>query len=68
MFVGQSITVQRGKKILLGGTVDVHDIMGAAKNLLKPLLEKQHEYWKSRALGNIDNVKHFFAPEKLISK
>jgi len=66
--VGQSVTVHRDGKILLGGTVDVHEVINATRELEVHLRNKQHELWKKKSLGDIKNVEPFLAPDELIAK
>ena len=68
IIIGQSMTMHRNGKILLGGTVDIHDVIAKAEKLIPILIDLQHQYWENRSLGDINNVKHFFAPDNLISK
>ena len=60
--VGQSVTVVRDGKILLGGTLDVHNTIEAANTAKNALIEIQHKYWEDR------NAPHFKAPQELIDK
>ena len=66
--LGHSITEFRGGRILLGGVVDVQEVIDAAIKLEVHLRNKQHELWKKRSLGSIKDVKHFLAPSGLITK
>ena len=66
--VGQSITVHRDGKVLLGGTVDINEIIEAAKEFATNLRTEQHRYWEGRSLGDRKNIEHFLAPEDLVSR
>jgi len=68
LIVGQSCTLHRGGRILLGGTVDIHDVITEAEKLVSILIQLQHEHWESRAMGDIKHVEHFLAPRDLRSK
>ena len=60
--VGQSVTVLRNGKILLGGTLDVHETIEAANTAIEPLINIQHEYWEKR------KAPHLQLPRSLIDK
>ena len=62
LHVGQSVTVIRNGKILLGGTLDVHGTIEAANTALEPLINIQHEYWETR------HASQFKSPRGLIDK
>ena len=66
--VGPSVTVHREGKIILGGTVDVQEVIDAAKILEVHLRKGQHKLWENKSFGDIKNVEHFLAPEELITK
>ena len=65
MNVGTSCSVQTDGKLLLGGVVDVHKGIQAAKSLQTILRELQHAYWDGRALSP-NGCDHFKIPDKLI--
>jgi len=65
--VGQSVTVHRKGRILLGGTVDVQDVIEKSRKLATLLRDIQHEYCKERSQGIIKYVDYYSAPDKLIS-
>ena len=48
IFCSISVTAHSGKSILLGGIVDLTQVVKAAKMLLETLLQKQHAYWDRR--------------------
>ena len=66
--VGQSVTVHRNGTVLLGGTVDVSEVIEAAIELATHLRTEQHKYWEGRSLGDRRNIEHFLAPEGLVSR
>lgn len=66
--VGQSITMHKNGKILLGGTVDIHDVIVKSEELISVLIKKQREYTLSKSINDINIAKQYFAPDDLISK
>jgi len=60
--VGQSVTVIRKGRILLGGTLDVHNTIEAATTAREALAKIQHKYWENRG------APHFKAPRELIDE
>ena len=69
MHVGQSVTVHRNGRILLGGTVDVEEVIDAAKVLEHYLRTEQHTLWKNRfKFFDEKRMGQYLAPEGLITK
>ncbi|MBI5640415.1 MAG: hypothetical protein HZA17_08320 [Nitrospirae bacterium] len=64
LILGHSITQFRGGRILLGGVIDVQEVIDAAVKLEVHLRNKQHELWKKRS----KDVDFFLAPKGLIAK
>ena len=68
MLVGQSITVCRNGRILLGGTVDVMEVLDAAVVLERYLRTEQHNIWKNDPMWDEKSLGQYLAPEGLIAK
>ena len=64
--VGQSITVHKDGKVLLGGTVDVDEVINAAEEISEKLRIEQHQYLTGRFPGEPKALEHFFAPKGLL--